>query len=128
MPTIIGSLTSLVSSIFQTVGAALQSVYAVFQTVLSSIISTIQVVFAVIWGAISNLAQTFEGLTRFLLGMYRIFEVYPNIYVPRFLFPIYPDILTGWTGNILVIGGAVAALVLYKAYQQRPPAKQKKTS
>jgi len=89
MPTIVDSFASLVSSIFQTFGAALQSVFAVFQSLLNAILSTIQAVFAVLWGAISGLARTFEGLTKFLLG------------------------------NIVVIGAAVAAFVVYTAYQQR---------
>ncbi|KFX96450.1 hypothetical protein O988_05301 [Pseudogymnoascus sp. VKM F-3808] len=103
MSTMIGSLTSLVTSIVQTVGAALQSVFVVFQYLLHAILGTIQAVFAAIWGAISGLAQTFEGLTKFLLS------------------------------NIILIGGVVAALVIYTTYQQRTrtspsvaPAMQKK--
>lgn len=80
----IGSLTSLVTSIVQTVGAALQSVFVVFQYLLHAILGTIQAVFAAIWGAISGLARTFEGLTKFLLSMYLHFCTYPSTIYPRF--------------------------------------------
>jgi phage-related protein len=50
--------------------AALQSVFAVFQSLLYAILGTIQAVFAALWGAISGVARTFAGLTKFLLSMY----------------------------------------------------------
>ncbi|KFY92895.1 hypothetical protein V500_03991 [Pseudogymnoascus sp. VKM F-4518 (FW-2643)] len=105
MSTIVVSLTSLISSIVQTIGAALQSVTVVFQFLFHAILGTIQAVFAALCGAISGLARTFEGLTKFLLG------------------------------NIVPIGGVVASFVVYTAYQQRKrtspgvaPAMQKKTN
>ncbi|KFY94795.1 hypothetical protein V500_03060 [Pseudogymnoascus sp. VKM F-4518 (FW-2643)] len=105
MSDIVKSLTSLVSSIAQTIGAALQSVYVVFRYLLHAILGTIQAVFAALWGAICGLARSFEGLIKLLLS------------------------------NIVVIGAVVAVFVVYTAYQQRTrtspgvaPATQKKTN
>jgi hypothetical protein len=71
---------------------------------------------------ISGLAQTFEGLLKFFLSKSRLS-----------LLKLHTDIVTA--GNIVVIGGVIAALFLYGVYQQqngRPittaPAKNKKVN
>lgn len=94
---------SFISSFFHGIGAALQSVFAFFQSILQAILGTVQAIFSTVWGAISGIALTFEGLIKFILG------------------------------NIVVIGGAAAAFIVYTAYQQRTrtspavePARQKK--
>lgn len=122
MPSVVDQLGSLVSSIFHTITAALGSVVAVLQYLLNTILGVIQTMFAALGTAVSGLAQTFEGLVKFLLGGF----------LPR---------MKGWcierltldTGNIVVIGGLVAAFFLYSMYQQRngrpvtaAPAKNKK--
>ena len=84
MSTIVIPLTSLISSIVQTIGAALQSVNVVFQFLFHAILGTIQAVFAALCGAISGLARTFEGLTKFLLSMYLLFCTHPSTIYARF--------------------------------------------
>lgn len=112
MPSLVDQLGSLISSIFHTITAIFGSILAVFQSIFNAILGVIQTAFAVVGTAISGLAQTFEGLVKFLLGEY---------------FPRYTEILGDWssqkltsdTGNIVVIGGLVAAFFLYSLYQQR---------
>lgn len=89
MPSLVDSLGSLISGIFHTITAALGSILAVFQGIFNTILGVIQAVFAAFGTAISSLAQTFEGLTKFLLS------------------------------NIVVIGALVGAFFLYSLYQQR---------
>jgi hypothetical protein len=122
MPSIVDQLTSLVHAIFSTIVAALGSVVAVFQSILSAILGVIQTAFAAVGTAISGLAQTFEGLVKFLLGE---FWHSTNGYAHK--------LTLGDTGNIVVIGGLIAAFFLYSLYQQRngrpvtaAPAKNKK--
>mgnify|MGYP001604763677 CR=1 FL=1 len=74
----------VISSIVQTIAAALQSVIVVFQFLFHAILGTIQAVFAALCGAISGLARTFEGLTKFLLSsMYLLFCIHPSTNCPR---------------------------------------------
>ncbi|TAQ89319.1 hypothetical protein B7494_g2337 [Chlorociboria aeruginascens] len=89
MPSVVDSLSSLVSSLFHAITATIGSIVAVFQSLLGAILGVFQTFFAAVGTAISGLAQTFEGLVKFLLG------------------------------NIVVIGGAIAAFVAYSWYQQR---------
>ena len=84
MSAIVKSLTSLVSSNAQTIGAALQSVYVVFQYLLHAILGTIKAVFAALWGAISGLARSFEGLIKLLLSMYLFFAPIPVLSIHAF--------------------------------------------
>lgn len=78
--------------------------------------------FAAVGTAISGLTQTFEGLVKFLLSKY----------LPQMR--DWASVkLTSDAGNIVVIGGLVAAFFLYSMYQQRngrpvtsAPAKNKK--
>ena len=72
MPGLIDSLSSLVSSVFHTFTAALGSVLAVIQSLLNAILSVIQTAFAAVGGMLSGLAQTFEGLTKFLLSKFQL--------------------------------------------------------
>ena len=122
MPSLVDQLGSLVSSIFHAITAALGSIVAVFQSLLNAILGVIQTMFAALGTAVSGLAQTFEGLVKFLLGEF-LHET------KRWC----AQILTLETGNIVVIGGVVAAFFLYAMYQQRngrpvaaAPAKSKK--
>ncbi len=122
MPSIVDQLGSLVSSIFHTITALLGSIVAVFQSILGAILGVIQTMFAAVGTAISGLAQTFEGLLKFLMG-----ELNPQM-------TSLGVKLNSDTGNIVVIGGLVAAFFLYSMHQQRSngrpitaaPAKQKK--
>jgi uncharacterized membrane-anchored protein len=122
MPGLVDSLSSLVSSVFHTFTAALGSVLAVIQSLLNAILSVIQTAFAAVGGMLSGLAQTFEGLTKFLLSK---FQPSQNDSARRRL--------TYEQGNLVVIGGLVVAFFVYSVYQQRngrpitaAPAKQKK--
>ncbi|OBT40949.1 hypothetical protein VE00_09561 [Pseudogymnoascus sp. WSF 3629] len=60
---IVKSLTSLVSSIAETIGAALQSVYVVFRYLLYAILGTIQAIFAALWG-LSHVADSERSAAR----------------------------------------------------------------
>ena len=120
MPSLVDSLGNFVSSIFGAITAVLSSILAVFQSLLSTIFSVIQTAFAAVGTMISGLAQTFEGLVKFLLSKFHLPSVDSRI-----------DNVAA--GNIVVIGGVVAALFLYGVYQQRngrpvtaAPAKNKK--
>jgi len=89
MPSLFDSLGSLVAGIFHTITAALGSILAVFQGIFNAILGVISTAFAAIGTTLSGLAHTFEGLIKFFLS------------------------------NIVVIGGVIAAFVLYSVYQQR---------
>ncbi|KAH8791990.1 hypothetical protein BGZ57DRAFT_562089 [Hyaloscypha finlandica] len=105
MPSLVDSLGNFISSIFGAITAVLSSILAVFQSLVSAIWGIISTAFAAVGTMASGLAHTFEGLVKFLLS------------------------------NIVVIGGIVAALFVYGAYQQRngrpitaAPAKNKKVN
>jgi len=89
MPSFINSIESLIAGIFNTITAALGSILAVFQGIFNAILGVISTAFAAVGTAVSGLAETFAGLTKFLLS------------------------------NIVVIGSLVGAFFLYSLYQQR---------
>jgi phage-related protein len=122
MPSLIDSVGNFVSSIFGAITAVLSSILAVFQSLVSAIWGIITTAFAAVGTMASGLAQTFEGLVKFLLSMLRLPSAGLNTN-------------TATAGNIVVIGGIVAALFVYGAYQQRngrpiiaAPAKSKKVN
>jgi phage-related protein len=122
MPSLVDQLGSLFSSIFHAITAVLGSIVAVFQSIFNAILGVIQTAFAALGTAASGLVQTFEGLFKFLLS-----EFHPKMK------EWYTGKLTSDEGNIVVIGGLVAAFFLYAMYQQRngrpvtaAPAKNKK--
>jgi len=97
MPSLIENIGSIISGI---VG----SILAVFQTIFNAIWGVISTALAAVGTTITGLAQTFEGLLKFLLS------------------------------NIVVIGAVVGGIFLYTVYQQRngrsvtaAPAKNKKS-
>lgn len=122
MPSLIDSLGNFVSSIFGAITAVLSSILAVFQSLFSTVFGIIQTAFAAVGTMISGLVQTFEGLLKFFLSKFHVtfVDLYTN---------------TVAAGNIVVIGGILAALFLYGVYQQRngqpitaAPAKNKKVN
>jgi phage-related protein len=122
MPSLVDSLGNFVSSIFGAIRAVLSSILAVFQSLFSTVFGVIQTALAAVGTMISGLAHTFEGLLKFFLSKFRL---------P--MFRIHTD--TAISGNIVVIGGVIAALFLYGVYQQRngrpitaAPAKNKKVN
>jgi len=106
MPSLIDSLGSFISSIFGAITAVLSSILAVFQSLVGTIWGIISTAFAAVGTMVSGLAQTFEGLVKFFLSKLRL----PTV---------GPFTNTAIAGNIVVIGGIVAALFLYGVYQQR---------
>jgi phage-related protein len=124
MPSLIDSVGNFVSSIFGAITAVLSSILAVFQSLVSAIWGIITTAFAAVGTMVSGLAQTFEGLVKFLLSKLRLPSAGLNT-----------NTATATAGNIVVIGGIVAALFVYGAYQQRngrpitaAPAKNKKVN
>jgi phage-related protein len=122
MPSLVDSLGNFVSSIFGAITAILKSILAVFQSLFSTVIDVIRTAFAAVGTMISGLAQTFEGLLKFLLSKFD--RILDNFYTNTVI-----------SGNIVVIGGIVAVIFLYGVYQQkngRPitaaPAKNKKVN
>ncbi len=122
MPSLVDSLGNFVSSIFGAIKAILTSILAVFQTLFNTLFDVLRTALSAVGTMISGLAQTFEGLFKFLLSGFR-----------RPLAIIFTKIVT--SGNIVVIGGVVAVIFLYGVYQQRngrpitaAPAKNKKVN
>jgi len=108
MPSLVESLGNLFSSIFHAITATLGSILAVFQSLFNAVLGVISTAFAAVGTMISGLAQTFEGLLKFLLSKYYQ-KVSHN----------FGTTLTGIEGNIVVIGVGIGALFLYGVYQQR---------
>jgi hypothetical protein len=108
MPSLVESLGNLFSSIFHAITATLGSILAVFQSLFNAILGVISTAFAAVGTMISGLAQTFEGLLKFLLSKY--YQKVPHNFGTK---------LTGIEGNIVVIGVGIGALFLYGVYQQR---------
>jgi hypothetical protein len=122
MPSLIDSLGNFISSIFGAITAVLSSILAVLQSLVSTVWGIVSTAFAAVGTMVSGLAQTFEGLVKFLLSKLRLPSAGPNTN-------------TATAGNIAVIGGIVAALFVYGVYQQRngrpiiaAPAKNKKVN
>lgn len=107
MPSLVDSIGNFFASIFHAITAVFSSIIAVFQSIIETIFSVIGTAFQAAGTMISGLAQTFEGLLKFLLSKFYRLVVSKD------------DGLTGDVGNILVIGGVVGALFLYGVYQQR---------
>jgi phage-related protein len=108
MPSLVESLSNLFSSIFHAITATLGSTLAVFQALFNTILGVVSTAFAAVGTMISGLAQTFDGLLKFLLSKYN--QLVPHNLAQR---------LTGIEGNIIVIGAVVGALFLYGVYQKR---------
>jgi phage-related protein len=117
MPSVTSSITDLIGSIISVITSAISGVLGLFQHLFSTIFGIIQTLFAAVGTSIAGLAQTFEGLLKFLLSEYH--------YSITGVQNAYVDI-----GNILVIGLVLAALFLYSMYQQRggKPISAKKTA
>jgi hypothetical protein len=115
MPSIITSIENLIGGIFHTITAALGSILAVFQGLFNAILGVISTTFAAVGTTIKGLAQTFEGLTKFLLGMFHSCLLGKTGVVDEG----GHWLTTGRIGNIVVIGGLVAAFFVYSVYQQR---------
>jgi uncharacterized membrane protein len=117
MPSVTSSITDLIGSIMSAITSALSGVLGLFQHLSNTIFGIIQTLFAAVGTSIAGLAQTFEGLLKFLLSEYHY-----NITAIQ-----NADVVIG---NILVIGLVLAALFLYSLYQQRggKPITAKKTA
>jgi phage-related protein len=122
MPSLVDSLGNFVSSIFGAITAVLTSIFAVFQSLINTVWGIISTAFAAIGTMIAGLAQTFEGLVKFFLSKFCLSFAWINAN-------------TMAAGNIVIIGGIIAALFLYGVYQQRngqpitaAPAKNKKVN
>ncbi|KAG0645945.1 hypothetical protein D0Z07_7995 [Hyphodiscus hymeniophilus] len=114
MPSIFDQLGSLVHGIFSTIVAAFGSILAVFQSILNAILGVFQTLLSAVGTTISGLAHTFEGLLKFLLSEFA------NMSHGRWVRgDAVWNMLTTDAGNIVVIGGLVAAFFLYAVYQQR---------
>jgi phage-related protein len=122
MPSLVDSIGNFISSIFGAITAIMSSIVAVFQSLISTVFGIIQSLFAAVGTMVSGLAHTFEGLVKFFLSKLRL---------------TFDDLGTETVtvGNIVVIGGILAALFLYGVYQQRngqpitaAPAKNKKVN
>ncbi|KUJ23070.1 uncharacterized protein LY89DRAFT_679884 [Mollisia scopiformis] len=106
MPSLLDSIGNFISSIFNAIMAVFSSIIAVFQSILNTILGVIQSTFSAMGTMISGLAQTFEGLVKFLLSKFNI----PSE---------GEEANEGSIGNILVIGVVVGGLFLYGVYQQK---------
>ena len=115
MPSLIESLGHFIASIFHAITAALGSVLAVFQSIFNAILGVIATAFDAVGTTVKGLANTFEGLFKFLLSesqpIFACLEKVKGI--------VERARLTNDTGNIVVIGGVVAVFFLYTMYQQR---------
>ncbi|PVH84207.1 hypothetical protein DL98DRAFT_512604 [Cadophora sp. DSE1049] len=127
MPSLLDNLGSLLSSIVNGITAIIGSILAVIQSVFNTIFGIIGSAFSAVGTMIAGLAQTFEGVLKFLLSEYPPSK--QNIPLP------FTDCgSTVWEGdgegeggtqtdeligNILVIGAVIGALFLYGVYQQR---------
>jgi ABC-type proline/glycine betaine transport system permease subunit len=108
MPSLVDSISSFVSSIFGAFASILNSILALFQNLLGMVFDLIRTAFASIGALISGLVHTFQGLFKFLLSESKQWED-----------EMQETKLTVFAGNILVIGGILAALFLYGVYMQR---------
>jgi len=61
MPSLISSISDIISGIFG-------SIVAVFQTIFNAILGVFQTLLAAVGTTVSGLAHTFEGLIKFFLG------------------------------------------------------------
>lgn len=109
MPSLLDNLGSLISSIVNGITAIIGSILAVFQTILNTIFGVIGSAFSAVGTMIAGLAQTFEGVLKFLLS-----ELSSSCYLSVVALEANHHV-----GNILVIGAIVGALFLYGVYQQR---------
>jgi len=107
MPSLIDSIGNFISSIFGAITAVFSSILAVFQSLFGAIFGVFRSLLAAVGTMVSGLAQTFEGLLKFL------FSKFDDISKWRI------DANQGDVGNIVVIGAIVGALFLYGVYMQR---------
>ena len=70
MPSVTNSITSILESILNTITSLFTGVLAIFQHILNIFLGVFQTTFAAVGQAISGLAQTFQGLLKFLLSEY----------------------------------------------------------
>lgn len=122
MPSLTDSISSFISSIFTALTSVLTSILAIFQHFFNAIIGVITTAFAAVGTTLSGLAQTFEGLIKFLLSTSApTFLAYArSTSIGRYSLEDEPDAkLVAYVGNILIIGVVVGGLFLYGVYNQR---------
>jgi hypothetical protein len=144
MPSVVDSIGSLISSILGAITSIFSGIIGLFQNALSAIIGIFTTLLSAVGTSISGLAQTFEGLLKFLLSESpQSLTKSPSFSSFRFLFEKQWDEMRSGLGvkmnvgdfadnvaigNILVIGLVLAALFLYSLYSQRAPVSAKKTA
>jgi type IV secretory pathway VirB2 component (pilin) len=138
MPSVIDSIGNLISSIFGAILSVFQGIFGVlqvhltsstapppskpeahiFQNILQAIIGVFTTLLAAIGTTISGLAQTFEGLLKFLLSEFDL-RLPSREQVVEAIGQCKNNGANEFLGNILVIGVVVGGLFLYGIYMQK---------
>lgn len=121
MVSILDSITSLISSIFTGIMSIFTGILALFQHAFNIIFGIIGSLFAAVGTAVSGLAQTFEGLLKFLFSRFALAKAFPTQVENRKLLTAFAQI-----GNIVVIGMLLGAVFLYTIFV-RPGASRTST-
>lgn len=127
MPSVTSSITDLIGSIVSAITSIFTGILGLFQHLFNTIFGIFGTLFSAIGTSIAGLAQTFEGLLKFLLSEFP--SAASKIFALRHLVDELQN-SNAIIGNILVIGLVLAALFIYSIYQQKggKPITAKKTA
>jgi phage-related protein len=127
MPSVTSSITDLMGSIVSAITSVFTGIIGLFQHLFNTIFGIIGTLFSAVGTSIAGLAQTFEGLLKFLLSGFS--SVASKLVALHYWMDKLRTSNTA-IGNILVIGIILAALFIYSIYQQKggKPITAKKTA